>query len=165
MANTITIEIETAIRNVSWASVQVGQKSLHRVSVDFDLQQIRDQFLTGKTKILGLEIESVRDRFKVERAGFVSNERAHFTVSGQTASALVLVVAINYKLDFEVTPNSITLSGHHDGYPSYNVSVNGSSVYDCVQGTLPELAGDSDVKVRRRSFKLSSNGKPIGSGI
>ena len=45
--NVIHIEIETAIRNVSWYTQQVGQKSLHRITIDFDAKTVTDQVLTG----------------------------------------------------------------------------------------------------------------------
>lgn len=119
------IEIETAIRSVSWYTQQVGQKSLQRVSVDFDTKTILGQYLTGTTKMLCLELGSVRDSFVVERPRFSSDGRAFFTVTGQTATGVHVMPNINYSFDIEISESEIEFSGAHDGYPSYNISVDG----------------------------------------
>jgi hypothetical protein len=151
MASVVFVEIETAIRAVSWATAQVGQKSLQRLTIDFESETVDTQFLTGKTEILGVELGSIRDSFKLIRPRFNANNKAFFSVSGETASAVVLMPNINYQFEFEVSPDEATYSGSHDGYPSYNIAINGSSVYDFVQGHLGELIGDSDVKVMRQT--------------
>ena len=61
---------------------------------------------------------------------------------------------INYDFDFEVSEKEITFSGSHDGYPSYNIAINGVSVYDYVQGHLGQLFGTSDVTVARKTVPL-----------
>jgi hypothetical protein len=55
--------------------------------------------------------------------------------------------------DFSIVFNPITgtgsLSGRHDGYPSYIVRVNGDTVYYFAEGWFPELLGLGDVQVNR----------------
>ena len=99
------------------------------------------------------ELGSIRDKFKLNRVRF-ANGYAFFNVTGETATAVHVMPNINYAFDIEVSNNEIKFSGAHDGYPSYNISVDGKSVYDCIQGHLGQLAGDSDIKVKLKSMKL-----------
>lgn len=154
MRDTIYIEIETAIRRVSWATAQVGRKSLQRITVDFLRRTVSNQFLTGTTKILRLELESIRDSFQLIRPRFTSRGTALFSVSGETASSVRIMPNINYQFDFEVSQAEVKFSGSHDGYPSYNIAVNGASAYDYIQGNLWQLAGTSDVTVQLRTFRI-----------
>jgi len=145
----ISIEIETAIRKQSWATVQVGQKSLQTLVVDFDAQTVTESHITGSTKIFGKSFGSIRDDFKLLAYSFTSTGTVSFSVKGQTASAVGFMPNIDYKFDILLTssPKLISVTGYHDGYPSYNVSINGKSVYDYIQGHLGQLLGESDVKV------------------
>lgn len=154
MADAIYIEIETAIRRINWATAQVGQKSLQRITVDFASHNISSQYLTGKTKIVFLELSSIRDSFQLIRPRFNTMGTAFFSVHGETASAVVIMPNINYEFDFEISPTEVKFSGKHDGYPSYNIAANGASAYDYVQGHLGQLLGDSDVTVRTRTFAI-----------
>lgn len=151
----IYVEIETAIRNVSWYTQQVGQKSLHQIAIDFNKESITSQYLTGTTKFMKYEFGSIRDSFFVDKPRFVS-DRAFFRAKGQTATAAQVMPDIDYSFDIELglTEQIITFSGSHDGYPSYNISVNGISVYDCVQGHIGQLVGRSDVTVLRQDVSL-----------
>jgi len=149
----IQIEIETAIRNVSWYTQQVGQKSLQRITIDFDAKTVKDQVFTGTTKILFLELQSIRDKFKVDRIRFVG-DKAFFNATGQTASGVGVMPDIDYTFDIEVSKGIIKYSGAHDGYPSYNISVDGVSVYDCIQGWIGQLFGSSDVTVLLKKIPL-----------
>lgn len=149
----VVIEIETAIRKVSWYTAQVGQKSMQKLTIDFDSKTVKNDYHTGKTSIFCVELGSIRDSFKLERVRFSSN-KAYFSVSGQTASAVQVMPNINYQFTFEVSASEVTFSGSHDGYPSYNIAVNSNSVYDAVQGLIGELLGDSDVTVIRRTVPI-----------
>lgn len=154
MKNVLYLEIETAIRAVSWATAQVGQKSLQRLTIDFERKTIDNQYLTGTTKLCRLEVSSIRDSFKLIKPRFTDAGVAMFSVSGETASGVHVMPNINYGFNFEVSQDEIKFSGAHDGYPSYNISVDGKSVYDCVQGWIWQLAGDSDVKVQLTTVSL-----------
>jgi hypothetical protein len=147
--NTAKIEIETAIRRQSWATVQVGRKSLQVITVDFNKKKATETHTTGKTVVIGTEFGSIRDIFSM-RCIFDSAGGASITAKGQTASAVGVMPNINYQFSIILTsnPKTVSIAGSHDGYPSYNVAVNGISVYDYVQGHLGELFGDSDVEVK-----------------
>lgn len=149
----VVIEIETAIRRQSWATAQVGQKSLQTISVDFRSKKTSHTFTTGKTSILGMPVGSIRDDFKLTKTKFSGSSNITFSAKGETASAVGFMPNINYSFDIllSLSPRTVTVTGAHDGYPSYNIAVNSKSVYDYVQGYLPELLGDSDVSVPRKS--------------
>jgi hypothetical protein len=154
MTPIVCIEIETAIRKLSWASFQAGQKSVQKVTVDFTLRKVASQFYTGKTKVLGIELGSVRDRFALTAQRFTEDGTACFTVTGQTASAVTVLPNINYTFDFQVSQTDVIFSGRHDGYPSYHIAIDGASAYDHVQGHIGQLAGSADVLVSRRTHHL-----------
>jgi hypothetical protein len=155
MSDPVIIEIETAIRPISCLSFQAGQKSFHRITVSFAKRDINSEVTTGHTKLLGLKLRSIRDDFEVTNQGFTSDgSHAFLDVRGQTASMAVGIVAINYAFKIQLTQNSISFSGAHDGYPSYNIAVNGKSVYDHVQGWIGQLAGDADTTVDRKDIKI-----------
>jgi|GEM_PF-5517987 len=61
----VKIEIETAIRDLSWGSFQAGQKSLHTILVDLTNQKIESSYKTGHTEILGWSVNSIRDGFNI----------------------------------------------------------------------------------------------------
>lgn len=142
----VKIEIETAIRDLSWGSFQAGQKSLHTVLVDLTNQKIESSYKTGHTEILGFSVNSIRDGFKIENKQFLSKS-VIFKAIGQTASAVGFMPNINYTFYFHVTESQVLYSGSHDGYPSYKISVNGKPIYDHMQGWLGELFGDADIDV------------------
>ena len=149
----VYIEIETAIRHQSWATMQVGVKSEQRIIVDFRSKKVMQTFETGTTTILFWSVDSIRDKFQIIRPTFPSPGTVNFFAKGQTASAVHLMPNINYNFNIllSLSPQLVTVTGNHDGYPSYNVSVERRSVYDYVQGHLGQLFGDSDVTVLRRS--------------
>lgn len=147
-ATPVKIEIETAIRRQSWATAQVGQKSLQTILVDFAAKTVKEKHVTGHTTILGKDFNSIRDNFSC-KASFAASGNVTIEANGQTASAVGFMPSINYALKILLTqsPKTITVTGTHDGYPSYNVALNGTSVYDYVQGHLGQLFGESDVTV------------------
>lgn len=150
----IDIEIETAIRRISWATVEVGQKSLQKITVDFARHTVSSTFSTGTTHvpIVGV-VSSVRNSFLIVRPRF-SGTSAFFSVLGETASGVRVMPNINYSFDFEVSPTEVKFSGSHDGYPSYHIAINGRSAYDYIQGNLTQLFGTSDVTVLLRTFVI-----------
>lgn len=150
---TVHVEIETAIRRQSWATAQVGQKSLQTISVDFKSKKFTHKYVTGKTNILFWSAGSIRDDFQVNAARFGTQNDFTFSAKGETASAVGFMPNINYNLTILLSyiPKLVTITGNHDGYPSYNVAVNGRSVYDYVQGHIGQLLGDADISVNRIS--------------
>ena len=150
---TAIVEIETAIRNVSWATAQVGQKSLQTITIDFNSQKITTKPPTiGKTKIGPISLNGARNDFRLISPHFVTPAYAAFSAKGQTASGVRIVPDIDYKFNIQISlsPRLIVIAGSHDGYPSYNIAVNGKSVYDYVQGHLGQLLGDSDVTIPKK---------------
>lgn len=149
----IKVQVETAIRNVSWLTVEVGVKSTHTISIDPIKKTIVDVVTTGKTNFLGMSFSSIRNDFKVTKKVFETG-CVKFSVKGETATAVRVLPNINYAFDIILYPTKklISIDGAHDGYPSYNVAVNGKSVYDCVQGWVPQLLGDSDITVKKSNL-------------
>ena len=150
----VKIEIETAIRDLSWGSFQAGQKSLHTVLVDLTNQKIESSYKTGHTEILGFSVNSIRDGFKIAHAEF-SSKTISFMAIGQTASAVRFMPNINYQFGFSVSQKKVYAFGWHDGYPSYKISINGKPIYDHVQGWLGELFGDADIDVPLIEYDIS----------
>lgn len=153
--STLIVEFETAIRRSSWATAQVGQKSLQTVVVDFANKKFTWSYKTGKTRLpLIGDLHSIRDSFRLNNASFTASGDFNFSVKGQTASAVIVMPSINYEFAVVLSPQKVTFAGKHDGYPSYKIAVDGKSVYDFVQGFIGELVGTSDVVVRTRSATL-----------
>jgi len=152
-SNIILIEIETAIRDVSCISVQVGQKSLQTITVDFNNEIVKSKYSTGTTKMGIITVGSIRNDFNIKRYRFNSGV-AYFPVSGQTASAVGFMPNINYQFDFEVSKSAVKFKGSHDGYPSYNIAINKKSAYDYTQGHIGQLFGTSDTKVYSKTFLI-----------
>jgi hypothetical protein len=153
--STSIVEFETAIRRVSWATAQVGQKSLQTVVVDFANKKFSWSYKTGKTYLpIAGGLRSIRDDFQLIGPKFTPSGDFVFSVKGETASAVVIMPNINYRFDMVLSPQKVTYWGKHDGYPSYNIAVDHRSVYDYVQGFIGELAGDSDVTVPMKSVTL-----------
>jgi hypothetical protein len=154
MASIVVIEIETAIRKISWASFQAGQKSLHSITVDFGSKKTVATYTTGHTKIAGFQVGSIRDKFLLIGNRFNGGGTALFTAVGETASAVGVMPNINYTFQLEVTPHSVKYSGTHDGYPSYKILVNGATIYDYVQGHIGQLLGSEDIEVKSTTFAI-----------
>lgn len=157
MAATIRIDIETAIRRLSWASCQAGQKSIHRVVVDFNKNVVASSFATGHTTFLCFKLGSVRDGFSVTGTEFRSDGTVKFKATGQTASAVGFMPNIDYSFDFVVSPTQVQFVGAHDGYPSYNIAINDKSAYDYVQGHLGQLLGTRDIQVPQQTYVVAAH--------
>lgn len=144
--NTIQVVIETRILD---GDPQAGMKSRHVVHISFDEQKVRETFETGTTKVFGVELSSVRNNFMVSNIAF-SSESVSFSVKGETASGVGVVPNINYEFAMTVKRDgTATVSGCHDGYPAYSITVNGKQVYSFKHKSLHllNLFGSCDIKI------------------
>jgi len=122
----LTIVIRTEILSFD---PQAGMKSEQNIQVDFSRSTVRTSFVTGKTAVGPLRLNSIRDSFKVSRVVF-SPSGVNFAVQGQTATGVTILPAINYEMAFELNASGQgNVSGKHDGYPAYFVRVLGRPVY------------------------------------
>ncbi|RWX13629.1 hypothetical protein EHI42_19740 [Rhizobium hidalgonense] len=145
-----SIEIITEIRAVSPFTFEVGVKSDQLITIDASTKTVKSSFETGKTTILGVDLKSVRDDFKISEETFSSGV-IKFTATGQTASRVGVLPDIDYTFTIKIdtSKKKIWLSGCHNEYPSYSVTANGVLIYDRTQtGTaLIGLLGECDIKV------------------
>jgi hypothetical protein len=142
---------------------QAGMKSTQTLVVDFQAKRITPSFSTGSTQfpVVG-EFGSLRDRFQVKIVNF-SEQRVTFTVKGETASAVAALIPfmpnINYKFDLTLTSTGTgELSGCHDGYPAYAITVGGEKIYEYLHPriALLNLYGSCDIEVLTKHFPQSS---------
>jgi len=69
-------------------------------------------------------------------------------VAGETASKLFpFMINHNLELSLDRKSGDWSVNGTHDGFPSYEVMVDGKVIYDFYQGRDRELAGSGDVEV------------------
>lgn len=153
-SQTATIQIETRIADINGAA-QPGVKSIHTIDIDYAKRLINDSFSTGVTKIGDVVLSSVRDGFKVSNVQIVGKVAA-LTARGQTASGVLLLPNIDYRFDITVDMQSreVLISGCHDGYPSYKVSVLGKIVYQFQQRSLVDLLGNCDIVIPPKTAKF-----------
>jgi hypothetical protein len=144
---TATIVIETRIKKKT-LSFQAGMKSTQTINIDYDAKRISDDFRTGVTELLGVQLKSVRDNFTVKRIKF-AGKVASFEAEGETASGVVFMPNINYKfaITVDLSANEIVFSGCHDGYPSYRITVRGTEAYSFEQENATALFGSCDINV------------------
>lgn len=152
-----SIEVETSILAFDPFP---GMKSRHRV--EFVLRPrsqssfLRQSFQTGTTDFFGFKLDSVRDNFRSERAPAVAEHIVAVEIVGETASGVGLVPNINYKLTafYNLASGKVfKVSGCHDGYPAYKVTVTDSATpngrteysYDHKSRDLLRLFGSCDV--------------------
>ena len=129
---------------------QSGVKSRHRVNVDFDNRLIVDDYETGTTEFFGIELDSVRDRFRISEVVFDGQGGVSFEVSGQTASGVRALPNLNYRFRFELERDGAhRLSGCHDAYPAYTVMIDGVKHYAHLHEpvNLISLFGRCDVRI------------------
>jgi hypothetical protein len=122
-------------------------KSTHSAIVDRNTGELLETgYKTGVTKVFGEEFGSRGDDFSatVRRTG----DSLTVGMTGETASKLFPFM-INYDLDVRFNPGSgrWSVSGTHDGYPSYVVTVDGVVIYNYQQGFIGQLLGCCDVQV------------------
>lgn len=147
-AETVRVEVVTRILPFD---PEAGMKSTQVLLIDFDKKTITPSFSTGVTSIGPIQIGSVRDKFVVDNIDFGTPGRVGFTARGQTASGVLFMPNINYKFNMAVTPKGKgALSGCHDGYPAYQVTVAGKSVYSFKHESLSliKLFGECDVEIK-----------------
>jgi hypothetical protein len=144
------VEIVTAIRNVSVLSAQVGEKSRQKITIDYGNSTMTSSYTTGTTHVVGIDLSSIRNDFKISGQSFSGNIAA-VTAKGETASGVVIMPNINYGFTIRINKaqSKAWVSGCHNEFPSYTVLVNGKIVYDRVQtGTaLIGLIGECDILV------------------
>lgn len=142
----VEIVVETEIDS---PDPQAGMKSRQSILVDFGAGTAESSFETGVTTIGALELSSIRDEFEVRNA-IVTGRSATLTVVGETASGTVILPNINYEFAFVVSAKGQGhFSGCHDGYPSYEILVDGKSVYKHKhdQMAIQKLFGHCDIRV------------------
>lgn len=149
-AESFVLVIETEIRDLGILSVQTGMKSRQIVRVDADSLSASTEFETGITDILVADLPSVRDMFELRSVDF-GGETFVIDVRGQTASMISVFGDIDYQ--FTIRINSVQrlafISGCHNSFPSYSITIDGSTLYDREQtGTaVTGLIGACDIVV------------------
>lgn len=147
---THVIEIITEIRNVSVLSFQVGEKSRQRVEMNVTNGDVKTSFDTGKTSIVGFDVASIRNDFKVSGVSLAGGILS-LTATGQTASRVGILPDIDYTFAFKLNKSKreLWVSGCHNEFPSYRILVDGKTLYDREQtGTaLIGLLGKCDIVV------------------
>ena len=96
-----------------------------------------------------MEFGSRGDSFSVKVRN-VNNGALAVDMTGQTASKL-FPFWINYdlRLRFDSSSGRWSVSGTHDGYPSYVVRADGVVIYNYHQGSIGQLLGCCDVGVNQ----------------
>jgi hypothetical protein len=146
----LKITIVTEIRDVSTLSVQVGMKSTQMLTLTTENNSISSDFKTGVTDILVADLPSVRDGFTVGTPT-LNGSIVVLSAKGQTASFLSVMGDIDYDFTLRINTDQrkVWISGCHNEFPSYSVTINGGKVYDRQQtgSALTGLIGDCDVLV------------------
>ena len=141
------LSVLSVVTEIRPDDLQAGMKSTHIITVDrASGELLSNDFHTGKTNALGFEFGSRGDDFSasVHRTG----DSMEVRMSGETASKLFpLMINYDLGLSFEGS-RGWTVTGTHDGYPSYTVTADGTVIYDYHQGFIAELGGCCDVVVR-----------------
>jgi RHS repeat-associated protein len=128
---------------------QAGMKSTQVAVVDRNSGELLSTgHKTGVTKLFGSEFGSRGDAFSANVRR--TSDSLIVDMTGETASKL-FPFWINYDLDLRFDPRSgsWSVTGTHDGYPSYVVTADGVVVYEYQQGSIGELLGCCDVEVGR----------------
>lgn len=144
-AKTVTLEVVTAIEE---PDCQSGTKSAQKVVIDTATLEVDSSHITGTTKILGCEFSSINDHFVVE--GLVQDGNGfRFNVVGRTATVASLGLGgeIDYQLNvaFDTNRKVVTVSGKHDGYPTYYIKLNDQLIYQFDQTNLTALLGELEI--------------------
>lgn len=154
IANAADLIQVTVRTHIDEPDPQAGMKSEQTITVNFKKGVYTTSFKTGVTKIVGATLESVRDKFQVENFKVVGGI-ASFEVRGQTASGVMFMPNIDYKFKLTVDDKGKgTLTGCHDGYPSYDVVIEGKTVHNFKHGRMEliKLFGTCDIAVPNRNF-------------
>jgi hypothetical protein len=144
--NTVTYTVVTVIRP---PDAQAGVKSQQTVRIDPATGKlVSDTYSTGVTKA-GVTLPSIRDNFTATSSPTPAGYKV--SLSGETASAVMVLPNINYDVQiyYNSTTGTVSLRGTHDGYPSYEIYQGGTKIYDYQQQNLIQLAGSGDVVVKK----------------
>lgn len=135
VAKSINIEIVTEIRE---PDNQAGVKSRHVIAVDYDAESVSATVETGTTDFGEVQLDSIRNEFKIDQKHFTGNTAAIGAV-GSTASAVGILGSIDYDLTIRVNVDKrmAWVDGTHNEYPSYTILVDGKKVYDRRQSGNP----------------------------
>lgn len=131
---------------------QAGVKSRHNIKFDFAAKKHESSFETGTTSFFGVALSSVRDNFQVKNVNFTDPSKVTFLAVGETASGVGIVPNINYELTFELSQNGDTkITGCHDGYPAYTVTVDQVEKYSFKHQSIQvlNLFGTCDIVVSK----------------
>lgn len=147
-AETLEIAIRTVIEK---PDCQSGMKSTHTITIDSNTRVVDNgQNATGTTNILGCDFGSINDSFKTT-GHYQTEDSFKFVAVGKTATIVSLGIgpSIDYEFTFNVNTKNqtVTISGAHDGYPTYYVEVNGKNIYKFHQTSITKLAAPLDVQV------------------
>lgn len=143
---TVTYTVVTVIRP---PDAQAGVKSQQTVRIDpVTGKLVSNTYSTGVTHA-GLTLPSIRDNFTATSSPTPAGYKVN--LSGETASAVQILPNINYDVQiyYNRSTDTVTLRGAHDGYPSYEIYQGNTQIYDYQQGFLGQLAGDSDVSIKK----------------
>lgn len=144
----IVVVIETEILPIDPVS---GMKSRQIVTIDVPAKKAVQEWKTGTT----YGIPSTRDKFELTAVQF-SGTNASFHVTGETASGVRVVPNINYDFTIQVGSNGSAklLSGCHDGYPAYKITIDGRELYRFEHESirLNRLYGECSVEAPARSL-------------
>jgi hypothetical protein len=108
-----------------------SRKWVQEIIIHFSAESIIERFVPQKTYVCNIEVPGILNTFDVQTFDLTA-ERAQFTVRGETESAVLLggMPSINYSFNFDVSRDgSGTVSGCHDGYPSYQIDADIETVY------------------------------------
>lgn len=148
-AEELTLVVETRILDQGIAASQAGMKSRQTFIINTAEETVTERpFETGVTDFGPFSSGSIRDDFKykvlqLHTGGF------RIQVSGETASPVVIMPNINYRFEIQVNVENrrAWIEGCHDGFPSYEVTIDGRRIYWHEQSANPgELIGDCDTQ-------------------
>lgn len=143
----VALQIITAIEKPDCLD---GMKSTQNIKVNTDTRSVATSHVTGTTDILGCELPSIKDRFVIEKLAGSATD-FNFKAIGQTATAASLGLGgeIDYQIvfHFNTEKKTVTITGKHDGYPTYYIKLNGKDFYKFEQTNLAALLGDSEIEI------------------
>lgn len=126
---------------IDQGTVQAGLKSTQTVVVDLATHRAESDHWTGLTEIGPMKFASVDDKFEATASGNASGGTT-VEIKGRTRSGVRFMPPIDYRMKLVSSSNgAFLLTGCHDEFPSYNVTINGEEVYDYPHPKIDGLAG------------------------
>ncbi|MDJ0642140.1 MAG: hypothetical protein QNJ15_04930 [Erythrobacter sp.] len=119
----LELEVWTEILDYDFKS---GMKSVQVVSISFSEKKIETWYYTGKTKLLGMEFNSINDKFIIDHYNFYDSGGVAFLLQGTTATAFSAgkLPSIDYELGMFIRPDGTgEMTFTHDAYPAYFVDI------------------------------------------